>query len=239
MNIKKIELQSGGFKGATIVFTAQIFKNNRPFLNETVEKRKHPIHVDFENLFKELRVHLIELFKMNSNGRLSEAELKTLILETDVHSIEFDNDSFMIKGESEVFGDKKIDLKTCKVQQSDDYEGYEDVRNIIENLKTEATSYLDGLKLVSDREMMLRYIEAKKDAAMTKEIFESLSEADQKAYMNKTLNSKFGANIEIEEEEQEEQEEGEDEGIDIDGEVVIDIPEIKSSKKETVKPEKF
>jgi len=229
MNIKRIELQSGGFKGANISFITQVFKNNRPFLNETIEKRKNPIHMDFEKLFKDLRIHLLDIYKIN-NIRLSESEKNTLLLETEVFSIEFDNDSFILAGELESFEDKKIKLKTCKVQQSDGYEGYDEVRSIIDSLKVEATSYLDGLKVVSDREMMLRWLEARKDQNMTKEQFELLGEDEQKEYMNKTLNAKFGANIE--EEEVTEEDESVLEGINLTNDV-IEIPDapVKKGKK--------
>lgn len=232
MNIKKIELQANGFKGAYVTFLANEFRNNRPFVNETIKKNKNPIHMDMEKLFKDLRIHLLDVCKVN-NIRLSEAEQKTLILETDVTSIEFDNDSFLISGEMEVFEDKKIKIKTCKVQESDGYEGYYEVRGLIEALKVEAISYVDGMKIVSDREMMLRWLEAKKDHNMSKEQFEALDEQGQKEYMDKTMRSKFGADIDMADEEEELEEEP-SQAIDIDNEV-IDVPEKKEkkSKKQT------
>ena len=225
MNIKKICLVANGFKGAEITFLTNEFRNNRPFINETVKKNKNPIHMDMEKLFKDLRIHLLDVCKIN-NIRISDAERNTLILETDVVSIEFDNDSFLISGEMEVFNDKKIKIKTCKVQQSDEYDGYHEVRGLIEALKVEAISYVDGMKIVSDREMMLRWLEAKKDHNMSKEQFESLDEQEQKEYMDKTMRSKFGADIELSEEEIEEEE---PEAIEITADV-IEVPEKKEKK---------
>jgi len=233
MNIKKIELQGGGYKGANVFFLTQTFKQNRPFLNETIEKRKNPIHGDMEKLFKDLRVHLLDIYKIN-NIRLSEAEQKTLILETDVHSIEFDNDSFVLKGEIEGTDSKRLPLKTYKVQESDDYEGYGEVRKIIDELKTEAVAYLDGLKVVSDREMMLRWLEARKDHNMTKEQFEAMDEQGQKEYMNKTLSVKFGAEIDTDEEE----EQDDDSAVAFEvNDNPIEIPEVKAKKEKKVKAE--
>jgi hypothetical protein len=227
MNIKRITLNSNGFKGAEITYLKQDFKNQRPFINEIVEKRKHPIHMDFEKLFKDLREHLLDICQI-ANNRLSEVELKSLVLDTDVISIEFDNEHFLITGEKQVFDEKRIKLKTCKVQQSDDYEGYHQVMGIIEALKIEATSYMDGLKIVSDREMMLRWLEAKKDAGMTKDQFEAMTEDEQKNYMNKTLNSKFGADIEISEDSEEDDD---NDPIALpEDETPIEIPEKKSKK---------
>lgn len=231
MNIKRVELIANGFKGANVHILTNEFRNNRPFLNEIIKKNKNPIHMDMEKLFKDLRIHLLDVCKVN-NIRLSEAEKKMLILETDVTSIEFDNDSFLISGEMEVFEDKKIKIKTCKVQESDGYEGYHEVRGLIEALKVEAISYVDGMKIVSDREMMLRWLEAKKDHNMSKEQFEALDEQGQKEYMDKTMRSKFGADIDLADEEEEQEEEPQ--AIDIDNEV-IDVPEKKEkkSKKQT------
>jgi len=226
MNIKKIVLKSNGFKGADVTFLKNVFKNNRPFIDEDIAIRKYPIHLDFEKLFKDLRIHLLDVYKIN-NIRLSDSERNTLLLETEVSSIEFDNDSFILAGEIESFEDKKIKLKTCKVQQSDAYEGYDEVREIINSLKVEATAYLDGLKVVSDREMMLRWLEARKDQNMTKEQFELLGEDEQKEYMNKTLNAKFGANIE--EDEVTEEDESNLDGINLTDDV-IEIPDAPAKK---------
>jgi hypothetical protein len=181
--------------------------------------------MDFEKLFKDLRVHLLSAYNI-ANNRLSEAELKSFILDTDIKSIEFDNDSFKICGEMQVFGEKRHILNTTKIQVSDGFDGYDEVREIIEALKIEAVSYMDGLKIVSDREMMLRWLEAKKDANMSKDQFEALSDDEQKAYMAKILNTKFGADIEILEDDQEE------DGIEIpEDATVIEIDTKKKGKK--------
>jgi len=231
MNIKKVSLLSGGFKGAEIVFLKADFKNNRPVIHTITEERKNPIHMDFERIFKDLRIHLLEIFKI-ANNRLSESEIKTLILDTDVHSIEWDGDGFIIKGDIEAFAEKRFKLPAGKVQESDEYEGYNEVRGLIEALKIEAVSYMDGLKVVSDREMMLRWLEARKDSNMTKEAFELLSEEEQKTYMNKTLNSKFGAEIEIDVDSEDETEEEEMESVVVidDESDVVEIP-VKKGKE--------
>jgi len=237
MNIKRVDLQSNGFKGATVHILVHEFRNNRPFINEDIKVNKNPIHMDLEKLFKDLRIHLLDIFKI-ANNRLSEAEIKTLILETNVNSIEWDNDSFTIKGELESFPEKYVKLNSPKVQESDEFTGYAEVRGIIEQIKVEAMSYIDGLKLVSDREMMLRYLEARKDANMTREQFEEMTEEEQKNYTNKTLNSKFSAGIEVETgEDESEEEESEEAAIEINSEAtVIEIPDAKKKGKEAKSP---
>lgn len=223
MNIKKIELQSSGFKGCTVAFLTHTMKNSRPFVNETIEKRKDPIHKDMEDLFKDLRIHLLDIFKIN-NIRLSEAERNSVILETQVTAIEFDNDSFILTGETEGAEEKFLKLKTYKVQQSDGYEGYDEVRKIIDDLKVEAVSYLDGLKVVSEREMMLRWLDARKDAK-AKEEFENMTEEEQKAYISKKF--KYDSGVE---EMEEEEVEIESEGINLTDDV-IELPDASVAKK--------
>lgn len=235
MNIKKVELTANGFKGANVYFLVHEFRNNRSFINEDIKRNKNPIHMDMEKLFKDIRIHLLDIFKI-SNNRLSEAEIKTIILETNVNSIEWDNDSFTIRGEMESFPEKYVKLNSVKVQESDEFIGYNEVRGIIEALKVEATSYIDGLKLVSDREMMLRWLEARKDNNMTKDQFELLSEEEQKNYMAKTLNSKFGAEIEIDVNEEGYEEEGSEDVVVIGEEAsVVEIPEKKVKKTKEAK----
>jgi hypothetical protein len=61
MRIKKVTLRGSGFKGLEVVYLREEEKGGRMFMNEIVEKRKHPIHLGLETMFKDLRVFLLEI----------------------------------------------------------------------------------------------------------------------------------------------------------------------------------
>lgn len=238
MNIKKITLSQGGFRGLTVTYLREEEKNGRPFINEVTEKRKHPIHLSLETMFKDLRFYLLDI-----TGMLRGDEDKTIkdftIQETDVTAIEFNNEMFCISGEKSVFADKKFKVKTPKVDDNDQYEHYETVLKMIESIKEEVKEYLAGTKKVDDVEVAVRWVEAGKSKDMTPEQLKGMSPEQLKEFAVKLLESNFGAVVMMNDD-FEPTEEATNEAVqDIvneitisDEETTIIIPEQKEEKKE-------
>ena len=122
-----------------------------------------------------------------------ESEMKFVILETKVTGIEFDPDGFVLHGEREVFGNKEVKLKTPKVEEIDNFYGYENVKEIISQIIAETKLYLEGDKKVSDEELAQRWVEAGKDKAMTMEVFNGLSADERRDFATQLLENEFGS----------------------------------------------
>jgi hypothetical protein len=235
MNIKKISLKNNGFNGAIVEYLLPETKG-KFVLNTPVKKSpKDPIQKDLENLFKDLRIHLLNICQMSKNE--DESEMKFILFETNVTGLEFDSDGFVLHGEREVFGNKAIKLNTPKVEEIDNYVGYEDVVAIAKDIISETKLYLDGEKKVSDQELAQRWLEAGKDKVMTKEMFDDLPLDEQRDWATSLLENKFGSIIihstEI----------AEDNSIQVEEEQVFElgeeilIPEAKEKKSKKSKPE--
>jgi len=195
MNIKKIVLQSSGFKGAHVTYLRQEEKNGHPFVNEVIEKRKHPIHLSLETMFKDLRFYLVDITGL-LRGDEDKMTKDYTIQETEVVGIEFDSESFIISGEKKVFDGKTFKLKTCKVQEGDDYAHYETVQKLIASIVEETKEYLAGTKKVDDVEVALRWVQSSKAKGVTPETLETIKgySAEQlKEFATKLLENQFGA----------------------------------------------
>lgn len=192
MNIKKITLVASGFKGATVTYLREEQKNGRPFINEIVEKRKHPIHLSLETMFKDLRFHLLEITGM-LRGDEEKNEKDYIILESEVTGIEFDSASFTLIGEKRVFADKTIKLKTCKVEEEDGYEHFETVLKLIESIVEETKEYLAGTKKVDDVEVAMRFVQAGKHKTITEETLKGWSPEQLKQFATDLLENSFGS----------------------------------------------
>lgn len=191
MNIKKIVLQGSGFKGAVVTYLREEEKNGRPFINEVTEKRKHPIHLSLEKMFKDLRYHLLDITGL-LRGDEDKAMKDYTIQECEVVGIEFDAASFILSGEKKVFADKAIKLKTCKVTEEDMYEHFETVQNLIQAIVEETKEYLAGTKKVDDVEVLQRWVQAGKSKELTEESLKNYTPEQLLEFGRKLIENRFG-----------------------------------------------
>jgi hypothetical protein len=190
MNIKLVKLKKGGFHGAEVHFYIQETKGNRAYNTAVKKYPKDPIHKDLENLFLDLREHLLEICQMKT---ADETQMKFIALETSVVGVEFDTDGFILHGERSIFGNKSIKLNTPKVEESDEYPAFQEVMDIMRDIATETKLYIEGEKKVSDDELVERYLSAKRDKHMTLEAFNELPAEERREWATKLLEEEFGA----------------------------------------------
>jgi hypothetical protein len=192
MNIKKIILKTSGFKGAHVTYLREEQKNGKPYINEVTEKRKHPIHLSLETMFKDLRYHLLDITNI-LRGDEDKSEKDFIILESEVTGIDFSSEHFVLIGEKRVFADKVIKLKTCKVTVDDNYEHYESVMALINSIVEEVKEYLAGTKKVDDVEVAVRWVEAGKHKDLDMETLKGYSPEQLKKFATELLQNNFGS----------------------------------------------
>ena len=192
MNIKLIKLKSSGFKGMEVHYFEQEEKNGRP---STVLIKKFPptpIHLGLETMFKDLRFYLVDITGL-LRGDEDKMTKDYTIQETEVVSIDFDSESFTIGGEKQVFSNKTIKLKTCKVDTNDLYEHFDTVQKLIGSIVEETKEYLAGTKKVDDIEVAVRWIQAGKSKDLTEDSIKGWSPEQLKEFATKLLENQFGA----------------------------------------------
>jgi len=238
MNIKTVKLRGNGFNGAEVHYFIEEVKNNRTVMTLIKKYPKDPIHKDLENLFKDLRTHILDLCEITTS--MDKSQVKFTALETNVTGIEFDPDGFIIHGYKETLGDKKLPLNPPKIEELDNYDKFQDVMDIMRSIALETKQYLEGSKKVSDMELTERWLEAGKDKTMDMETFKNLSAEEQRDFCTKFLENQYGAIVMTPESDLEGMdntaaiEELETEfKVNMDDETVIPIKE-KKKKKETV-----
>lgn len=242
MNIKKITTINGGFGGCTVVYLREEEKNGHPFINEVTEKRKHPIHLSLETMFKDLRYHLLEITGL-LQGDEDKMEKDYAIQECEVTGIEFDASSFTIIGQKKRFADKYIKLKTCKVDDGDMYLHFETVQALIQSIVEETKEYLAGTKKVDDVEVLKRWVAAGRSKELTEETLASYNSDQLKEFAVRLIENKFGGMVliqddakiseeEIQEVTQEIQDAQQIDEIEItEEETIIPVPAAKKEKK--------
>lgn len=191
MQIKTVKLKSSGFAGAEVHYFIEEVKGNRKSHTLIKKYPKDPIHKDLENLFKDLREHILDIRELTHN--MDEKDIMFTIHDTEVTGIEFDSDGFILHGYKNIFGNKKALLDTPKIEEIDNFHKYEEVMDIMRSIAIETKLYLDGEKKISDQELTERWIEAGKSKEMDMEKFKGLSAEEQRDFCTKLLETQFGS----------------------------------------------
>lgn len=160
MYITKVKLKDKGLSGAEIEYITKEERSSR-FADVPITKEPpHPVHQDLEDLFKSLRVHILELHHMIP-PKLDKGEKDSIIADTEVICVEYTGGTITLKGEFQSFGDKVLKLKTV-TEEHDEYSNWEGLKILVENIQRETKEYLNGTKKIKDEELLLKWTRAKK-----------------------------------------------------------------------------
>lgn len=192
MNIRKVVLADEGFKGAVIEFFQEEEKNGRKQLVLTKKYPHNPVHLGLEKMFKELRIHLLQICGL-INDEMDTNIQAQVVLETIVDTIELDTETITLSGTKQVFENKYIKLKTCKLQDADNYVQFDMLNDLIQNICVETEEYLAGTKKVDDTEVAVRYVEMGKAKGVNIEEVKALPPDQLKDWATKVLESGFGS----------------------------------------------
>lgn len=172
MNFKKISLSQSGFKGAEVHF---LEPNDRGVMELTKKGLKNPIHFALEKSFKDLRFHILNVYGILKE-EMTDEEKSYMIMRASVDSVELDGESIVLIGSHEIFEGKENNLKTFKIQELDGYEYYEDLKVLVDSICEEAALYMSGSKKVDEKELIMRWAQAKhKNLEITEEKIKGLT----------------------------------------------------------------
>lgn len=161
MEIKKIKLLAGGYKGAEIQYLRTRTDKNREYVDTIDEERNTPVHSDLDILLKSLRYYLLDICGLLT-GDEKKAQLDYAIGECELTKVEIESKTFTLHGNKNCLEKQSFKFNTPKVDE-DGYERYSEVVEILEKIKTEAIQYLDGSKEISPEEIAIRFAHSGRD----------------------------------------------------------------------------
>jgi len=199
MEIKRVNLIGSGFKGLEVVYLREEEKSGRKVVNEIKEKRRHPVHLGLETMFRDLRYYLLDIGGY-LNGGEDKMEKDYKIMETEVIGIEIGVDGFVLIGEKVVFPGKVMKIKTPRVEEGDGYDGYDVVMGVLRSIVDEVKLYLSGGVVVDDVEVAVRYVQMGKSRDVTPEKLGGMSPEELKEFAVRLLENNFGAVVMMDDE---------------------------------------
>ncbi len=181
--IKKIKLVNGGLNGAEITYITPEVVRNRTKYTEHVEKKRHPVPLAVEKLFKDLQPHLMAICGIEDKDKDSVI----------VDGVVIDYESLGIIGKKDLSftTGKKFNISGWKIDPDDGYTGYDDMDELIKNIVQEVQMYMKGEVVVSEDEVVERWIRSGKAEVSEKE-YDSWSLEDKWKLKQQLLEKSFG-----------------------------------------------
>lgn len=172
-----IKVKDGGMKGLEVSYNHQEEKNGKTWNIEDWQDRKIPIGEKLDEVIKAFRYYLLDVFGYNMDDvNVSDVKIKEL---------KFDGE-IMISGELRVLnGDRTVNLKTCKIDDSCEYEKMSELQGLVRQLKDELALYMDGKSIMSEKQLVMEFYKGKK--GFNEEEFAGLSEEELKVKYTKAL----------------------------------------------------
>lgn len=159
MYITRIKLKEKGISGAEIDYRNIEERSGRHSQVPITKSPPHPIHQDLENLFKDLRFYILDLYGMITE-KMSKEDKDSVIYDTEVEELTAEGEYIILKGKLKV-GDKFLPLKSYKVEEADDYRNFEGLKAVVENIISETKEYLNGTKKVTNIELIQKWSKLK------------------------------------------------------------------------------
>ena len=181
MMIGSIKLVNGGFKGLEIKYLETNVKNGNTFIDEVSRKRKLPIPGEMINLFEDLGNYLLDICGYTT----AEVERKILLNNLEITGVDAGSESFLINGKLKVLtGTKTIPLNTPLIKESDEFDGFDAVMELVTSIYKEAKEYVGG-KMMNQEQLVMTFYKDK-DGFDPKE-FAKLPDAEKKRIATSAL----------------------------------------------------
>lgn len=156
--ITSVKLIDGGLKGIEVKYAYTTVKNNRSFIDEAKEKKKAPVHEELETCFAWLKDHLLNI----CGYTIEESERKYLLNQLNIVAVEYTDKGVIIEGSLSVLdGGKFLGLKTPLIENEIEYPEFGAVTQIIAGVFAETKEYMEGKKVMSDEQFIIKFAKGK------------------------------------------------------------------------------
>lgn len=174
VRIGAVKLVQGGLKGIVVNYEQTEIRNNREFFTEFPGvKKKFPIHQELEDCFGWLKGYLLDICNYSD----SPSERPMLLESTTIIGVKYNDKGFVITGKLSTIGDKEFALNTPLISAEDGYPDFDKVTAIMDGIYSETKEYMEGKKIISDEQIVIKFNKGKEDFDIN--TFRGLSNEEQ------------------------------------------------------------
>lgn len=140
-----VKLINTGLRGVIITYETVEILDGVSYTSDDDKKSYRPAHRELKDLMKKLVTPLIELCGYPASDAIGAHQE----IDFEVTGVKASTDSFLISGKLRCWEDKVIALNTPLIKEGDQYESFDDVMKIVDNLYKETELYLSGAKNIT------------------------------------------------------------------------------------------
>ncbi len=183
-----ISLINTGLRGIEIIYETVEIISGVSYDSEDKKKSFRPVHRELKGYVKELGKHLCVL----SGHDVSQ------LVDFEVVSIKAGSDRFLISGKLRCWGDKIVAVNTPLIKEVDEYEEYDKVMELVDNIYKETDLYLRGVKQMKREDVIIDYMkDVKKRVEFVPGDFESMTPEEMEEFFS-DINKDLGIVVKME-----------------------------------------
>lgn len=169
LNLASVKLISLGAKGIKVQYDRGSSRGSYVFNDEYDVKFKNPLPVELRNKFRMLVEHVVLICKMHE----SDATKSSIYVH---HIISNGGTNFQLRATVHTFDDKTFEIATPKITEDTEYEGFDNVISLINDIYDDVIEYIESDKLIDENQIIMDFIKNKKEVDFS---VEELSSEDR------------------------------------------------------------
>jgi hypothetical protein len=207
MNIRSIKLVNKGLKGAILEYDDSKSVNDLTFVNGFKERHKAPVPGVLKDEMGRLRYFLLSIcgyledgmeehfdlersiVRKGAEGSDERFRLMSLVGDLELEELKFDGNNFILIGMmSTKIGNKKVKLKSPMIGATDEFEYYDNVKELLESCFAMVKKYAMGDISQNSEQFVLDFYEHKgMSRDESEELLSGMGEQEKKDFMREAL----------------------------------------------------
>ena len=157
LKIGSVKLVNGGMKGMEVNYLEPVVKNGNMFMDVHTVKKSAPVSFELMENIGMLGNYLLDACGYTTN----ELERQILLSKLEVTRVDAGEDNFKIFGKLRVLnGSQVINLQTPKINENLEFDGFNDVMKLIDDIYDGTCEYIEG-KMMSNDQLVLTFYKDK------------------------------------------------------------------------------
>lgn len=210
MKIRKVKFKRSGVDGIVIEYSKSDKRGNMVFSDQDVSDKTAPVHKELSHAIRKLRyfgLHVAGIWrkewdqgydKVNHVCRDMDkypgwySDLSTTLVKTQPTFVSMDEEGKIGFGITKVLfkGSKALPLNMNNIKESDEYEYYQELKDVIDEVYKEVEMYMNKGAIATPKQYLMDFYEGSDDVNMQDLL--ALPEEQQAAEMKRILEERHG-----------------------------------------------
>lgn len=182
--IKRVDIVNNGTDGLKVTYAIMMSRNGVSNIKDRPNEWQHrPVQKELRNYFELLKEHLLKCVGFYWSNETVLEMLKANVSVS--YILTGPDDKFMIGGKNKVM--EGVTAINSPLLKPEDYDGYEEMKEIVNKIHAEAKLYISGVKGADNRLLTIDYMKSKKNVSDAEKSYDDMSEEERETMMKEAF----------------------------------------------------